>query len=241
MNSDKSLFYHPDAAEPGLTILFDPDESRHITKVLRMAQRDILLVTNGKGLLFEGSIWEVSAKGVAVQLQKLLRSEVQNPAFLHLAIAPTKSADRMEWLAEKAVEIGIRKLTFLQTSRTELRGLKQERFERIMLGAMKQSQRLWMPEFEAPVKFADMLKATQNGPCLIAHLLEDESERVLLREAFSAGQEVTVLIGPEGDFTETEITSALNSGYKAVSLGPVRLRTETAGLAACFTVSDQNT
>ena len=232
MDSHKSLFYLPNASAEGSRMQFGPDESKHMARVLRLNTGDTLVVTDGKGLLFESRILKVTAEGTEVLLQRLIERQQVNPAGLHLAIAPTKNADRTEWLAEKAVEAGISRITLLRTARTESRGLKQERLEKIMLAAMKQSQRLWLPELSGPADYNSFINSGQEGAKYIAHLAE--GERILLNKVVKAGEGCTVLIGPEGDFTQPELDSAFKAGYLPVSLGPVRLRTETAGLAACF-------
>jgi 16S rRNA (uracil1498-N3)-methyltransferase len=154
--------------------------------------------------------------------------------FTHVAVAPTKNLDRMEWFVEKAVEVGVERITFLRTARSERRELKLERLEKIAISAMKQSGQAWLPQLDEMTDYAAFVAEAAPETTFIAHL--EEGERTALKQVAANGDGCSILIGPEGDFTPAEIELALNRGIRPVTLGPSRLRTETAAIAAVFTV-----
>lgn len=228
------LFYQPEVAPGDYQIIFSREESRHIGKVLRKTEGDILHVTNGKGYLFKTEILNLSSKHCT---GKIIEVEEETPPqfHIHLAVAPTKMNDRYEWFLEKATEIGIQEITPVLCSNSERKTIKTERFEKVLQSAMKQSLHLRMPTLHPLKNFEDFVKADTKGLKFIAHC-EDNKPRTLLKEVISPRQNISILIGPEGDFTETEIDIALQYGWKPVSLGKSRLRTETAAIVACHTV-----
>ncbi|MFN6086476.1 MAG: RsmE family RNA methyltransferase, partial [Fluviicola sp.] len=213
----------PDLTTDSIQILPE-EESKHIVRVLRMKIGDQLLLLNGKGLIVEAEISDEHPKKCQV---KVLNSKtlVREDGGVHLAIAPTKNLDRIEWLTEKIVEIGATKLSFIQTENSERVNLKRERIERIAISALKQAKHDFLLEIEDLISFKDFIKKYPTGS--IAHCIE--SEKKSIEEVIVSNR---ILIGPEGDFTQKEVDLALESGYEALNLGTARLRTETAGLVA---------
>lgn len=227
------LFYNPELSANSKSFSFDKEESRHIVKVLRKKEGDILFVTNGLGNLFETEITEARDSKCSVRIASVTTSEERKPR-LHLAVAPTKMNERYEWFLEKATEIGISEITPILCEHSERKVVKTERFEKILIAAMKQSNQYFLPKLHEPMPLSDFLKAERNGQKFIAHCEEDHKQS--LKQQLVPGQDATILIGPEGDFSSKEIKTALEKGYLPVSLGNTRLRTETAAVVACHTV-----
>lgn len=227
------LFYNASINESTETFSFDKEESKHIIKVLRKKDGDILFVTNGLGFLFKTEIVLASDSKCTVQMVSF--DKAPTPNFkLHLAVAPTKMNDRYEWFLEKATEIGIHEITPIICDRSERKVINKERFEKILLSAMKQSNELFLPKLNPAISFKDFVKQKNKGLQLIAHC--EETDKKTLKSILQSNTDVTVLIGPEGDFSEKEITLALDQNYVPVSLGNTRLRTETAAVVACHSV-----
>ncbi|MBP4136875.1 16S rRNA (uracil(1498)-N(3))-methyltransferase [Flavobacterium geliluteum] len=227
------LFYNPAIDETTETFFFDKEESRHIIKVLRKKDSDILHVTNGVGLLFETEITLASDNKCAVKVTNIKKAA--DPKFwLHLAVAPTKMNDRFEWFLEKATEIGIQEITPIICDRSERKVINKERFEKIILSAMKQSNETFLPKLNDAVSFKEFIKQKNKGLQLIAHC--EETGKKSLKEVLKKEENVTILIGPEGDFSDKEITLALQNNFQPVMLGNTRLRTETAAIVACHSV-----
>lgn len=227
------LFFNPNIDETTQSFSFDKEESRHIIKVLRKKDSDILHVTNGSGLLFETQITLASDNKCIVEVLSITNAE--KPKFhLHLAVAPTKMNDRFEWFLEKATEIGIQEITPIFCDRSERKVINKDRFEKIILSAMKQCNETFLPKLNEAISFKEFIKQQQNGLKLIAHC--EETDKKSLKEVLKPNEDVTILIGPEGDFSEKEITLALEKNYKPVTLGNTRLRTETAAIVACHSV-----
>jgi 16S rRNA (uracil1498-N3)-methyltransferase len=227
------LFYNPDIDESTESFSFDKEESRHIIKVLRKKDSDILHVTNGSGLLFETEITLASDNKCIVQVLSIKKTA--EPKFrLHLAVAPTKMNDRFEWFLEKATEIGIQEITPIICDRSERKVINQERFEKIILSAMKQSNETYLPKLNEAISFKEFVKQKNEGLQLIAHC--EETDKKSLKDILKPNESVTMLIGPEGDFSEKEIALALENNYQPVTLGNTRLRTETAAIVACHSL-----
>ncbi|OIV39583.1 16S rRNA (uracil(1498)-N(3))-methyltransferase [Flavobacterium johnsoniae] len=227
------LFYNPDIDETTESFSFDKEESKHIIKVLRKKDSDILHVTNGLGLLFETQITLASDNKCIVSVLSIKKSP--EPKFrLHLAVAPTKMNDRFEWFLEKATEIGIQEITPIICDRSERKVINLERFEKIILSAMKQSNETYFPKLNDAVSFKEFIKQKKEGLLFIAHC--EETDKKSLKKTLKPNQDVTLLIGPEGDFSEKEITLAIENNYQPVTLGNTRLRTETAAVVACHSV-----
>jgi 16S rRNA (uracil1498-N3)-methyltransferase len=230
------LFYHPGISESSKEVIFDKDESRHIVKVLRKQEGDLLLLTNGKGTFFHAEL--VNAHGKQC-VAAIIRTETQAPFsyHLHLAVAPTKLNDRYEWFLEKATEIGVSEITPLYCEHSERKTIKIERYEKIIHSAMKQSLKAYLPKLNAPVSFNEFMNtplASETIKC-IAHC-EDLAKKSL-KSVIKPQGTVIILIGPEGDFSSTEINLAVANDFIPVSLGASRLRTETAAIAACHSVA----
>ena len=229
------LFYNPEISENDSQVVFQKDESRHIIKVLRKSEGDLLNITNGKGLLFKAEIIQADMKQCVAKVVEM-EKEPPPPYYLHMVVAPTKMNDRFEWFLEKAMEIGVHEITPVICDHSERKVVKLNRFERVLQSAMKQSLHSRMPKLNEPVSFSDIVKIETSGLKFIAHC-EDGMEKSYLQHKLKAKTSVTILIGPEGDFSKEEISQALEAGWQPVSLGESRLRTETAAIVACHTVA----
>ena len=229
------LFYNPDINQETKTIVFDKIESRHVVKVLRKKEGDILQITNGKSFLFEAKITFANDKKCEATIISATNKSKPWNYYLHLAVAPTKNNDRLEWFLEKATEIGIDEITPIICQNSERRVIKKERLEKIVQSAMKQSLKFTIPKLNDAVKFNEFLNRNKEKELLIAHC--EEGKKVLLKKAIENKTEITVLIGPEGDFSSQEIEQALSKKSTPVSLGESRLRTETAALVAVNTIA----
>lgn len=232
------LFFHPSVSENDQEVSFPKEESKHIVKVLRKKEGDLLHLTNGKGWMFTT---ELISADVNNCFAKIIKAEKEAPPsyHLHLAVAPTKMNDRYEWFLEKATEIGVHEITPVICDHSERKVVKLNRFERVLQSALKQSLHTRFPVLNEPVSLMEFLKQEHKGQQFIAHCEEDKGKKLLSNEIEISG-EVNVLIGPEGDFSKEEIDLALQNGWKAVSLGSSRLRTETAAIVACHTVAMLN-
>ncbi|WP_366183604.1 16S rRNA (uracil(1498)-N(3))-methyltransferase [Flavobacterium ovatum] len=229
------LFYNIDLNESTESFSFDKEESRHIIKVLRKKDGDILHVTNGLGLLFETKINLASDNKCTVDILSFTKKE-PSKYHLHLAVAPTKMNDRFEWFLEKATEIGIHEITPIICDRSERKVINQDRYEKIILSALKQANELYLPKLNPAISFKDFVGQTEKkGLQLIAHC--EETDKKTLKSILKPNEDVTMLIGPEGDFSDKEIQLALENNFQAVSLGNTRLRTETAAMVACHSIA----
>lgn len=221
------LFYTPEIAH---SHELPADEAAHALRVLRLQPGDEVSLTDGQGSFYHARISECNRKRCMVEV---VDREEQAPLWtghLHLALAPTKNMDRMEWLAEKATEIGFDELTFLNCQWSERRIVKGERIEKILVSAMKQSLKARLPQLNEMAHFSQFIKQPFSGQKFIAHCHEGEKQP--LRKALQPTQDALVLIGPEGDFSPDEVASAIAEGFTPVTLGNTRLRTETAALVA---------
>ena len=224
------LFYSKDISSSGFCTL-DAEESRHAVRVLRMREGDAIHVTDGCGNLYQCRIVQADDHACVVEVAEQEFSIPNSQSSIHLAVAPTKNPARMEWLVEKAVEIGVGEITLLLCDHSERTFLKTERLEKLAVSAMKQSLHLTLPRINPAVSLREWVGAQANGQKFIAHC-EADKPRMPLAAALQPGMDAVVLIGPEGDFSEEEIALALDCGFQPVSLGPSRLRTETAALYA---------
>lgn len=231
------LFYNPDIKSGDTTFLFDKEESRHIIKVLRKKEGDTIEITNGLGFLFTSEITFGNEKKCEVNVIKEQFFEPA-PYSLHLVVAPTKLNDRYEWFLEKATEIGISEITPIICEHSERTNFKADRFEKIVQTAMKQSLQFYLPKLNEPVAFNSFVKEQRDGQLFIAHC--EETEKTLLKNALQPGGKLTILIGPEGDFSVKEIQLSLQQNYAPISLGNTRLRTETAAIVAAHSVAFVN-
>ena len=231
------LFYNSEIKQGESTFIFDKEESKHIIKVLRKKEGDILHVTNGLGFLFTTEITIASDTKCTVKINSFEKQET--PKFhLHLAVAPTKMNERYEWFLEKATEIGIQEITPIICEHSERKVIKIDRFQKILESAMKQSLHYYLPKLNEPILFKDFIKQKHNGQLFLAHC--EETDKKSLKNELKSNENVTILIGPEGDFSVKEIQVAIDNKFIPVSLGATRLRTETAALVACHSVVFHN-
>lgn len=231
------LFYNPSISETATSFVFDKEESKHIIKVLRKKEGDILFVTNGLGFLFQTEITIASDNKCTVKINSFEQQE-KSKFHLHLAVAPTKMNERYEWFLEKATEIGIQEITPIICEHSERKVIKPDRFQKILESAMKQSLHYYLPQLNEPISFKDFIKKENKGRKFIAHC--EETDKKSLKNELKTNEDVTILIGPEGDFSVKEIQLALEQNYIPVSLGQTRLRTETAAIVACHSVVFKN-
>jgi 16S rRNA (uracil1498-N3)-methyltransferase len=226
-----NLFYHA-SAQMNATIIFDSAEATHLVKVLRKQSGDIIDLTDGQGNHFRAAldIGKKETKAIVLEGRFIQpRSE-----FLEIAIAPTKNNERLEWFVEKAVEIGVEKITLLHCEHSERPHLKLDRLHKIAVSAMKQSLKFYLPVISEMTSFRQWLSETSATQKCIAHC-EADLPRVFLKNAIEGKSNVCIAIGPEGDFSKAEIEAAISTGFVPASLGSSRLRTETAALAAVHT------
>ncbi|MCV9928862.1 16S rRNA (uracil(1498)-N(3))-methyltransferase [Flavobacterium sp. LS1R49] len=228
------LFYNPNIDETTQEFSFDKEESKHIIKVLRKKDSDILHVTNGLGYLFETEITLASDNKCTVKIISFEKAPASKYK-LHIAVAPTKMNDRYEWFLEKATEIGVQEITPIICDRSERKVINIERFEKIILSAMKQANELYLPKLNEAISFKEFVKRKNSGLQLIAHC--EETDKKSLKSVLKPNEDITLLIGPEGDFSEKEIALAIENNFQPVSLGNTRLRTETAAMVACHSVA----
>lgn len=229
------LFYTPDVT--GNSCQLDEEESRHCAKVLRLQRGDIVYLINGKGGFYKAGIVESHPKRTLLEILEKSEEYGKRNHFLHIAVAPTKNIERLEWFLEKATEIGIDEITPVICDRSERRELKTERLLKIITSAVKQSIKAYHPVLNQPLKYSELIRRAE-GQKFIAHCMD--TEKSSLKHSIQPAGRYTVLIGPEGDFSPSEISEALGAGFVPVTLGNSRLRTETAALEACFEVNFLN-
>ena len=229
------LFYNPEIEPTATEIILPKDESKHIIKVLRKKTGDLLDLTNGKGQFFKAEITEASPSRCGARILEV-NSQEPLPYKLHMAVAPTKLNDRYEWFLEKATEIGITEITPVICDHSERKVIKIDRYERILQSAMKQSLKAYIPTLNEAISLKDFIIQQQETRAqkFIAHC--EDSQKISLKNSISS-TDLVVLIGPEGDFSTSEIDFSLTNNYTPITLGKSRLRTETAAIAACHTVA----
>lgn len=228
------LFYNGQLDSNDTEIRFSKDESRHMIKVLRKSAGDQLFITNGLGDLFIAEIIIADIKNCVARIISHESKEGRSYR-LHMAVAPTKSNDRFEWFLEKATEIGIDEITPIICDNSERRVIKAERFEKIIQSAMKQSLSCFLPKLNEAIPFSAFIDQVNSDNKYIAHC--EELSKTPFKSEIVPGKEILILIGPEGDFSNKEIEHAIKHSFIPVSLGNTRLRTETAAIVACHTVS----
>lgn len=220
-------FYEPLISSNHTSFELSEESSKHAVQVLRMEAGETIQLTNGQGGLFTANITLAHKKHCQVSI--VTATQIPLPNKQHaIAVSPLKNNSRIEWFLEKATELGIQRIIPLICQRTEKQVVKQERWQQILIAAMLQSQQAWLPKLDAPTKFVDAIQTSFQGNQLIAHCLPSDKPSLT---TFTAENSL-ILIGPEGDFTESEIELALAAGFQPVSLGNTRLRTETAALTA---------
>jgi 16S rRNA (uracil1498-N3)-methyltransferase len=227
------LFYVPDVS--GNEIVLDEAESKHAVKVLRLSEHDPVTVIDGKGGFYHARISDANPKKCRMEVLHVEKEFGKKEYWLHIAIPPTKNIDRFEWFLEKATEIGINEITPILTDHSERKIIKTDRLEKIMVSAIKQSLKAYLPILNPLTPLKELMAKTTIKNRFIAHC--GEGEKVHLKNEIKKGEDVLVLIGPEGDFSPEEVELAKKHGFREVSLGTSRLRTETAGMAACHMVN----
>lgn len=227
------LFYSKSIDIESTSYTLPKDESKHVIRVLRKQPGDSIYLTNGKGYLFTAQIYDANPNKCKLSITSHTYQEPRDYK-LHLAVAPTKLNDRFEWFLEKATEIGVTEITPLLCDHSERKVIKEERFLKILQSAMKQSLHYHLPILHPLTSFRDFVASTQSST-FIAHCEDDKKS--LLKNELSPSTDYTILIGPEGDFSITEIQLALKKGITPVSLGNSRLRTETAAIVAAHSVA----
>lgn len=228
---EKTIFYAPDIE--GNPVLPE-EESGHCVRVLRKKEGDNILIADGKGHFLDAVITDAHPKHCLVNIVETIDEPKGWTGNLQIAFAPTKNLDRIEWFAEKATEIGVDRLTPLRCKHSERKEIKLPRIQKILVSAMKQSQKAFLPVLDEMTTFADFVARPFLGLKLIAHCHDGEKQQ--LRKICKTSENILILIGPEGDFSTDEVALALKNGFQPISLGNSRLRTETAALVACHTV-----
>jgi 16S rRNA (uracil1498-N3)-methyltransferase len=226
------LFFTPDISKNNYILSLE--ESKHCIRVLRLKKGDTIYLTDGNGNLFSGILSDENIRGCTIQIVAAQNEYGKKNYHLHIAIAPTKNIDRFEWFLEKATEIGINEITPLICEHSERRTVNTERLNKILVSALKQSFKAYLPELNQPVRFNNFIKEKRDSQKLIAWY---DEKNLLMKELYNKGKDVVVLIGPEGDFSSGEIRMAREAGFMAVNLGNSRLKTETAGVVVCHTIN----
>jgi len=227
------VFYAPNIE--GKEYILGEAESKHTVRVLRMGAGSAIRLIDGKGNLFDGVISMPDQKACRVKITGVIRDFEKRDYHLHIAISPLKNPERLEWFVEKCVEIGIDEITPLICHNSEKVSVKPERLNNIIVSAMKQSLKARLPVLNGAQGFGEFIAAKHNGKLMIA-TCDATIERKGIEETCARGGSIVILIGPEGDFSTQEVSQAMDNGYIPVHLGASRLRTETAGVAACHSV-----
>jgi 16S rRNA (uracil1498-N3)-methyltransferase len=226
------VFYTPDLQDQAQYTL-NEEESKHCSRVLRLSVGDTVFLIDGRGGLYEAEIVNESKKHVELRITKTTEAYQKRNHQLHIAIAPTKNIDRVEWFLEKATEIGIDEVTPIICERSERKIVKEDRLQKVITAAVKQSLQAYHPVLNPAITYTELLRQQTTASKLIAHCIDD-SQRHYIKDLVQPHGNYLMLIGPEGDFSPQEISYALEQGFMPVTLGATRLRTETAALAACF-------
>lgn len=232
------LFYAPEISLPRYTL--SEEESKHCVKVLRMRCGDELHITDGRGTMYRCKVVDDNAKHCTVEVVESI-PEYEKPEYrLTMAVAPTKNIDRFEWFLEKATEVGVSEVYAIECDHSERRQIKREREEKVITSAVKQSLKAYHPTLHDMTPVRQLMEMPFEGEKYIAHCNSTLGEREYLGSLVKKGENILILIGPEGDFSEEEITFALQNGFKPITLGRERLRTETAAVVAAVVVATMN-
>lgn len=231
------LFYTPDINPDNSLYTLSEDESKHCVRVLRMKEGDHIRLIDGRGSFYEAVISDANPKRCMVSIESIHADPGQRNYIIHIAVAPTKNTDRLEWFLEKATEIGINEISPIECEHSERAVVKTDRLNRVITAAMKQSMKAFHPLLHELRTFREVVMESKEleGQKFIAHCRPGEKK--LLKEAYMKGKSVLILIGPEGDFSVDEVKFATDHGFVPVSLGNSRLRTETAAVVACHTIN----
>lgn len=230
------IFYTPDINSD--TYLLSEEESKHCIKVLRLHKESPLFLVDGKGGFYDAVIEEPHPKRTKIKVLRVQQNYGLRNHRLHIAIAPTKNIERMEWFLEKATEIGVDMITPIICDRSERKEVKLERLNKVITSAVKQSIKAFHPVLNEAQRFSDLILKCGESQKFIAHCVDSRKDS--LKEHIKLNSDYLVLIGPEGDFSLEEISLAIDQGFLPISLGDSRLRTETAALEACFEINFLN-
>lgn len=231
------IFYTPDIAQNTYTL--NEEESKHCVRVLRLPIGSQVNLVDGVGGFYTAEITSDNPKKVVLSILHVEREFHKRNHYLHIAVAPTKNIDRIEWFLEKATELGVDEITPIITDRSERRVVKEDRLNKVITSAVKQSIKAYHPKLNEAISYDAFMKLPFEGDKLIAHCI-DQGEKQYISDLVVPHQKYLILIGPEGDFTPEEVNLALNKGFKALTLGDNRLRTETAALSVCFEINYLN-
>lgn len=232
------LFYTPDIDPSHPQYFLSEEESKHAIRVLRLETGAEVQLIDGRGGLYTAEIKDAHPKRTILQITNIISAFNKRNHSLHIAVAPTKNIERLEWFLEKATEIGIDEISLIICQRSERKEVKTDRLNKIITSAIKQSLKAYHPVLNEPVQFNKFLSQQFSGQKFIAHC--EKGEKASLTDELQKQDKYLILIGPEGDFSSNEIDDALQSGFKAITLGSSRLRTETAALEACFEINFLN-
>jgi 16S rRNA (uracil1498-N3)-methyltransferase len=232
------LFYTPDIEPTHPQYFLSEEESKHAIRVLRLNVGDEVQLIDGRGGLYTAEIKDAHPKRTILQIKSAKHEFGKSNHYLHIAIAPTKNIERLEWFLEKATEIGIDEISLIICQRSERKEAKTDRLNKIITSAIKQSIKAYHPVLNEAEPLGKLLSKDFDGQKFIAHC--EDGDKFSLKDVMAPQGKYLILIGPEGDFTPKEIADALNNDYKAITLGASRLRTETAALEACFEINFLN-
>lgn len=230
------LFYIPEIS--GNHITLNTEESKHAVKVLRLTAGEFIQIVDGKGGFYQAEISDANPKKCGIIIRNVELNYGKKNFYLHIAIAPTKNIDRFEWFLEKCAEIGIDEITPIIAEHSERKVIKPERLQKILVSAMKQSVKAYLPKLNQLTTFNELIRHNLEAKKFIAHC--NPGEKTHLKKLVEKNVKTIVLIGPEGDFSPNEVALAKDKGYTEISLGDARLRTETAGIVACHIVNLAN-
>ena len=234
------LFYSNNINEN--LIILDSVESKHCIKVLRKSIGDTVNIVDGKGTLYKGTIESDNSKECHIEISDIIRNYDKRDNYIHIAISPIKNNSRIEWFVEKAVEIGIDEITFINCDRTLRHTIKMERILKTSISAMKQTLKATLPKINDIYSFDDFIKTNTESNKFICHLEDDNRSEIFnFKEQLHKNKDTCILIGPEGDFSKDEILKAKKTNFNPITLGDSRLRTETAGIVACHLLNIINT
>ncbi len=231
-----NLFYVPNIS--GAEIILGETESKHAIRVLRLQNGNLVQIIDGTGGFYEAEITDANQKKCRLSILKSQPEFGKKDFHLHIAIAPTKNIDRFEWFLEKATEIGIDEITPLLTSHSERKTINPDRLEKILVSAIKQSLKAYLPKLNNLTNFKELVTKNKTENKFIAYC--DNIQKTHLKDLATKAKDTLILIGPEGDFSPEEVKLAIENGFKVVSLGESRLRAETAGIVACHIVNLAN-
>lgn len=229
------IFYTPDINRDVSLYTLSEEESKHCIRVLRLATGHQIRLMDGSGGIFDCEISDAHPKRTQVRVLSFVQEASNREYRLHLAVAPTKNIERFEWFLEKATEVGVDEITPIICEHSERKDIKLDRLNKIIIAAMKQSQQSFLPKLNQAIRLSDFFKKDLQAKRFIAHCVDDQKQ--FLKTCLQTNDDSLILIGPEGDFSHSEIAEALASEFTPISLGSTRLRTETAAVVACVEVS----